>query len=173
MRLEPDDNADTFLHRFTRAYRKANPDSRFNIDAVNSTWVDDFVLTTRRHRVISHLSYFTPSTVRDAARALEGYITAQRRKLDTLTVAREAAQCSDMLDLDPMYQTLVPRQAATAAAQVTKPAQKQPQKQKSKPGPSSGPPPNNGPPTNSEPPTASGPPLNSGSAPAKRELTDE
>ena len=140
MRLEPDDTADAFLHRFTIAYRRAHPNICFDIDTPNSTWVDDFVSTIRRHKVISHVAYFTPNTVRDAARALEGWITSQRKQLDTLKFAREAARCTDSLDLDPMYHAMIPQQAVTAAAQVTNTPPKHQQKQNSKESPKPGPP---------------------------------
>ena len=154
VRLEAVDTADSFLRRFTAAFRRANPGVVFDINAPNYSWVNEFVGSLGEEDAVYHVEGQSPRCVRDATRALNGFIRAQKTKIRHVTEMHKMVKRKvSGMPICELYEDMIPNSALAAAAKMAAPQNRE----------NSSPAPHN---------AIQGPAKDTQAVPARRQLTD-
>ena len=117
--LEATDTADSFLRRFTSAFRRANPGVVFDINAPNYSWVNEFVGSLGEEDAVYHVEGQSPRCVRDATRALNGFIRAQKTKVRNINeMHKRVKRRVSGTQICELYEDMIPNSALAAAAKM-------------------------------------------------------
>ena len=117
--LEATDTADSFLRRFTSAFRRANPGVLFDINAPNYSWVNEFVGSLGEEDAVYHVEGQSPRCVRDATRALNGFIRAQKTKVRNINEMHKMVKRKvSGTPICELYEDMIPNSALAAVAKM-------------------------------------------------------
>ena len=108
VRLTSEDTGATYTHKFLDAYMRAYPHGRMDQDTPNYQAVADFLRCLHRPAAADSITCLAPTTIREAARYLNGWLDSQRDKLHRAQTEAEAPGRGPDSSLDPMFRVHLP-----------------------------------------------------------------